>query len=167
MDREKEIADMKISLENSLNQTMPGYEIHMFASKKQQERREKLERRLPATDPNLDIKKSNAWIVWISDENGVITDLQVYDFQLEAGPFRRDQIVDYVDCAMEKTPYSDCGCVNSDWDEWKLIDIYFKLGWQYGFYNNKVMIKCLKRLSRIDEFREGIRGHLRYVDSDY
>ena len=164
MNREKEIADIKISLENLLSKEMPGYEVHLFESEKQKERKESLEKRLPYSDQSSRINKSDAWIVWLSDENQVITDLQVYDFQLASGPYRKEKIIEYVEYTMGKIPYRDCGCVNSDWHEWKLVDIYFKFGWQYGFYNNEIMIKCLRRLSYINEFREEIQGHLRFLE---
>jgi hypothetical protein len=164
MDREKEIAEIKIALTKYINENIPGYEVHLFDREKQINRREQLEKKLPRHDHSSRIKKSNAWIVWLCDENQYITDLQVYDFDLESGPYRREKITEYVSYIMKITPYRDCGCVNSDWDQWDITDVFFKFGFQNGFHDRKIMLKCLKRLACINEFRERILKYLTYLE---
>lgn len=155
-ERSEEIEKITSALQEFIGRE---YEVHLFDREKQEFREKTLEKKLPNHDFSQNIKKSNAWIVWLTDENHVITDLQVYDFQRESGPYKQKKIVEYVDFHMKKTAYRDCGCVTSDWNEWRLIDVYFKLGWQYGFYSGKVMERCLRRLSNIDE----ILGHLKFL----
>lgn len=158
----KELEDFEKGIKEFFKEGLPDYEIHLFHKGNLSDK--KIEKTLPFHDFSSKINKSDAWIVWLSDENQYITDLQVYDFQLESGPYRRQKIVEYVDYEMKKTPYRDCGCVNSDWSDWRLIDIYFKLGIQYAFRDRNIMVKCLKRLACINEFREEITGHLRFLE---
>jgi hypothetical protein len=168
MDREEEISNMKMALERYISENIPGYEVHLFESDKQEKRKKALEIRLPPTDPSSRIKKSNAWIVWICDENSYIIDLQVYDLRLDVCPYKREQIVNFIEAwSKNQKPiisYSDCGCLTKGWDEWKLQDIYFKFGIQYGFINRNIMIQSLKRFSCIEEFGENIKQHLDFLE---
>ncbi len=158
--------DITKSLEEYLKNQGLNYEVRLC--EKQEKRRELLNTNLPYHDHSHEIKKSDAWIVWITDENQNIIDLQVYNFlhdSYEEGHSypRSKKIPDYVNDKMGKTPYRDCGCVNSDWNEWTLQDVYFKLGIQYGFLTREIAVKCLKRLAYINEFRDNILKHLTYI----
>lgn len=167
-DRDEEISNIKKSLEDYIIKNVPGFEVHLFESEKQEKRKKILDMKLPLHDQCQLIKKSDAWIVWICDENQYITDLQVYDFQQEHAPYKRQKIVEYLDYWSNtqdpKIPYRDCGCVNSNWDQWNLQDIYFNFGMRWGFLNRNVMVKSLKRLACIDKFRNNILKHLTSIE---
>jgi len=119
----------------------------------------------PELPLNIDpegIPKENAWIVWLCDDDQMITDLQVYELDANL-PYRWEKIVGYVEEKMKGIHFRDCGRVNSDWNEWDLADILFKFGCQYGFKDRKIMVKCLERLATIKEFKEDIDGWLNFL----
>lgn len=108
------------------------------------------------------IPKANAWIVWLSDKNSKIIDLEVYE-QDPNNDIRREKVFNYVERHLKNIPYRDTGCVISDWYEWRLADLLFKFGWQYGFATRKAMMRALDALSRIDEFEDEIKAWIKYV----
>lgn len=110
------------------------------------------------------IPKKNAWIVFLTDEKNHIVDLEVYEMDRN-NEYRCEKTLNYVVYKLKekKVPYLDFGNVYADWDQWTLSDILFKLGWQYGFYDQKIMIKCLRNLNKISEFKEELSKYLCYV----
>jgi len=118
---------------------------------------DRLIKKCPASDNWNGVPKSDAWIVWICDENTNIVDLQVYDLTLSI-PHRREKILEFVNWRMreQKAIYRDIGCVVSDWNDWTLADVIFKLSVQYGFKNRETAEKCLRRLGYVDEFKDAI-----------
>jgi hypothetical protein len=117
---------------------------------------------LPPSGITSGTPKSNAWIIWIVDDEGLIIDLQVYEVDKNI-EYHREKVFDYVQSRMGKTPYLDIGNCSSDWDEWTLEDILFKFGFQYGFKTRKIMIRSLERLSAIKEWELPILKYLRRV----
>lgn len=103
------------------------------------------------------IPKKNAWIVFLVNRENRIRDLQVYPRFMDEYD---EKIYLYVETHLKYTHYKDIGCVCSDWDEWSLDDVLFKLGFSYGFVDQPTMIKCARRLRRIDEFQDKIHGWL-------
>lgn len=143
------------------------WEVHLFDREKQKRREYELKAELPQSGDPSGIPKKNAWIVWLSDENQYITDLQVYELD-PILPHRWEKIVRHVNDRMteKKTPYRDCGRVNSDWDEWDLSDVLFKFGMQYAFRDRNIMVKCMKRLATIEEFKDRILGWMKFVGNE-
>ena len=106
---------------------------------------------LPGTNIDSPIPKAHAWIVWVTDSDGKIYDLQVY----ERDPGNREKSrLTYERVNRVGRPYKDVGMVCSDWHERTLQDLLFQFGFQYGFVNDTIMCRSLVRLAIINEFRE-------------
>lgn len=108
-----------------------------------------------------EIKKENAWIVWLTDGHGKIVDLEVYE-RFHDDQEESEKTFYYVNERLGGQ-YKDIGCVCAQWDEWDMADVIFKFGCQYGFTDREVMIKALKRLKCIKEFKSYISRWLDYV----
>ena len=137
----------------------------LFDKDKFKSRSDLLNKECPMSGDEPGILKKHAWIVWIVDENAHIIDLQVYELDWENLKYRAEKTRDYVERKMyeHKLTYRDTGCVLSDWDQWTIGDLLFKLGCQYGFLTRIIMIKCMERLSYIAEFKAPIEKWLKQV----
>ncbi len=113
---------------------------------------------------NLDgIPKENAWIVFALNENAKITDMEVYELD-KNNQHRWNETVLRIENHFnkKKSSYRDFGVVYSDWNEWELIDVFFKIAFQYGFEDKNVTKKCLESLARIKEFKKPIEEYLSF-----
>lgn len=109
---------------------------------------------LPLPNACSGIKKEHAWIVWTSNKNGNITDLQVYELDRTI-PWRWEKTIEFVD--RRKIPYKDIGAVSSDWEKWTFKDICQKLV-DYGFSEDFSLGLLIQRLYTIEGFKEWWEG---------
>ncbi len=149
------IRNFKEALEKHLG---VEFSVHIV----QQNEKKDLKKELPISGDEEGIPKDNAWIVWLKDKENRIIDLQVYEMDRNL-PYRCEKTQKYVENFLGKTPYYDIGCVNHDWDEWRIEDVLFKFGIQYGFKDRETTIKCMKRLATIKEFEQKIKKWLKYL----
>jgi len=134
---------------------------------------EKIIRYRPKILPNegypLPIDKEKAWIVWIEDEEGRIEDLEIYDVgfkdssKWEGTHFRIDQVMKN----RKSKTYFDIGCSFSDWKKWRLIDLFFKFGFQHKYVDDDIKLYVMNCLGYIKEFEKEILSYQNYLDPLY
>ena len=143
----------RIDVSKALEELLEGhYYSHIIDREKMDKVKE--EKELPNSNSPPDILRENAWIVWICDEKGHIIDLQVYELD-KNDPDRWNKTQEYVNriCKEKRIVYMDIGANCSYWENWGLNELVWKLSISYGFKDKKIAAKCLRRLSRIKEFK--------------
>lgn len=151
IERENYISEVIEKLNESLKGL--GYEAFNINKECMQE--------LPPSGVSYGIHKKNAWILFLT-KDGKISDLQVYEVLREVEG-HAEKACAYIELRMPKTAFSDFGNCLSDWDQWTLQDVLFKVGFQYGFVDRKTMIRCLDRLAYIQEWKDPLWTYLSFI----
>jgi hypothetical protein len=122
---------------------------------------EKMRMPPPLTEPPY--KKENCWICWLENEKGEICDIEIY----ETFPDQPGKVYEYLRFRLGKRSFYDVGNCLHNWDEWDLVDIFHKFGFQSKWDSHETQIKFFKRLANIEEYAKKIEGYLRYHNPCY
>lgn len=103
---------------------------------------------------DYDIPKSEAWIVWLSDDEFKVVDLRVYRIVRDKEhKFSRDWM-QFI--TQQNLLIKDIGNCCSGWMQTPLSEVLIRLGFARGLWSRRVARQCLRELSKIREFKDEI-----------
>lgn len=120
------------------------------------------EKVLPPKNFSDDVAFENAWIVFLTNESLKIIDLQVYEAD-RSNINKFSHTIKSIDDELKYFLYFDFGNSLSDWKEWTLQDVLFKLSIQYQFIDYDTAVDSIKRLMSIDKFKSQISEYLKVI----